>query len=135
MLTEIFGMEWYRVHDEAEQLEHAVSEEFEKKLVEKLGESPLCPHGNRLGIASPRDRRELGWLPLSDVDAGLDVKVESDCERDRDLLEYLHVLGIRPGAQLRMLGRNVDQTVTLEIAGQRVPLGQPAAQKVWVSPA
>ena len=37
MLAEIFGMEWYKVHDEAEQLEHAVSEEFERRLQEKLG--------------------------------------------------------------------------------------------------
>jgi DtxR family Mn-dependent transcriptional regulator len=133
MLTEIFGMEWYRVHEEAEQLEHAVSEEFEKRLVEKLGESPLCPHGNRMGIDSPRERRELGWLPLAEVAPGRQVRVESAFERDRDLLEYLHVLGIRPGARLRMLGRNVDETVTLEVNGERVPLGQPAAQKVWVS--
>ena len=48
MLTEVFGMDWYMVHDEAEQMEHAVSAEFEKKLVEKLGESDECPHGNRL---------------------------------------------------------------------------------------
>ena len=38
MLTEIFGMEWFKVHEEAEQLEHAVSEEFERRLEEKLGD-------------------------------------------------------------------------------------------------
>ena len=38
MLTEIFGMEWYKVHDEAEQLEHAVSADFERRLIEKLGD-------------------------------------------------------------------------------------------------
>jgi len=37
MLTEIFGMEWYKVHEEAEQLEHAVSTDFERRLIEKLG--------------------------------------------------------------------------------------------------
>ena len=37
MLTEIFGMEWYKVHDEAEQLEHAVSADFERRLIDKLG--------------------------------------------------------------------------------------------------
>ena len=40
MLTEIFGMEWYKVHDEAEQLEHAVSEEFERRFIDKLGVQP-----------------------------------------------------------------------------------------------
>ena len=43
MLTEIFGLEWYKVHDEAEQLEHAVSADFERKLAEKLGAGGACP--------------------------------------------------------------------------------------------
>ena len=43
MLTEIFGMEWYKVHDEAERLEHAVSSDFEKLLAGKLGSDLPCP--------------------------------------------------------------------------------------------
>ncbi len=46
MLAEVFGMEWYRVHEEAERLEHAVSAEFEAKLAQKLGPAGTCPHGN-----------------------------------------------------------------------------------------
>src|ERR1700751_4067449 len=57
MLTEIFGMEWYKVHDEAEQLEHAVSTDFEQRLVEKLGTGEACPHGNRALMDKPDDRR------------------------------------------------------------------------------
>jgi DtxR family transcriptional regulator, Mn-dependent transcriptional regulator len=134
MLTEVFGMDWYMVHDEAEQLEHAVSAEFERKLLEKLGNSELCPHGNRLGLDSPKDRRQLGWLPLSEVGMNGAVCVESAFERDRELLEYLNSLGIRPGATVTMISNNIDQTVTLEIGGRTVPLGHAAASKVWVSP-
>src|SRR5437899_9469897 len=47
MLAEIFGMEWYKVHDEAERLEHAVSADFEAKLTEKLGRRGICPHGSQ----------------------------------------------------------------------------------------
>ena len=54
MLTEIFGLEWYKVHDEAEQMEHAVSADFERKLAEKLGAGGVCPHGNMVGMDSPR---------------------------------------------------------------------------------
>ena len=57
MLTEIFGLEWYKVHDEAEQLEHAVSTDFERKLTEKLGNGGACPHGNIVGMDSPEARR------------------------------------------------------------------------------
>src|SRR5229473_4722255 len=60
MLTEIFGMEWYKVHEEAEQLEHAVSADFERRLIEKLGTSEACPHGNRVQRDTPEDRRNRG---------------------------------------------------------------------------
>ena len=66
MLTEIFGMEWYKVHDEAEQLEHAVSGDFERRLVEKLGAGESCPHGNRVGVDTPADRRRRGLKTLDE---------------------------------------------------------------------
>lgn len=135
MLTEVFGMEWYKVHDEAEQLEHAVSAEFERRLQERLGEGEACPHGNRVGRDRPRDRRQRGWLPLDEAAANGPVKVMSVFERDRQLLEYLDGLGIRPGAELRLLGRNVDQTVSLKVEKKPVLLGRAAAAKVWVAPA
>ena len=70
MLTEIFGLEWYKVHDEAEQLEHAVSADFERKLVEKLGNGGVCPHGNIVGMDSPGERRKRGLKPLDEGRAG-----------------------------------------------------------------
>lgn len=134
MLTEIFGMEWYKVHDEAEQMEHAVSADFEQKLHEKLGGNEVpCPHGNRVGIDRPRDRRQRGWMPLDEA-SGV-VEVTSVFERDRQLLEYLDGLGIRPGARLRMLKRNYDETVSLQVRSKDVQLGRAAAAKVWVAPA
>jgi DtxR family Mn-dependent transcriptional regulator len=135
MLTEVFGMDWYRVHEEAEQLEHAVSAEFEKKLLEKLGDGDACPHGNRLGLDSPAERRKNGWAPLSELPAGQGAQVQSAYERDRELLEYLDRLGIKPGSRVKMLSHNVDETYTLEVAGAAVPLGRGAASKVWVKSA
>src|SRR5690242_17626919 len=67
MLTEIFGLEWFKVHDEAEQLEHAVSPEFERKLTEKLGNGGMCPHGNEVGVDSPGERRRRGLKPLAEA--------------------------------------------------------------------
>jgi DtxR family Mn-dependent transcriptional regulator len=134
MLTEIFGMEWYKVHEEAEQLEHAVSEDFERLLVEKLGAGGACPHGSRMGLESARERRERGWRPLAEVKPQARVEVTSVFERDRSLLEYLDRLAIRPGAVLEVLAHNVDQTLTLRVAGKAVQLGEAAAAKVWVKP-
>jgi DtxR family transcriptional regulator, Mn-dependent transcriptional regulator len=57
MLSEVFGMEWYEIHEEAERLEHAVSPAFEAKLKEKLGEGGACPHGNAVLPESPASAR------------------------------------------------------------------------------
>ena len=99
MLTEIFGMEWYKVHDEAEQMEHAVSADFEDRLREKLGEDESCPHGNRVGMDRPQDRRERGWKPLDEISERGVAQVTSVFERDRRLLEYLDGLGDPAGRE------------------------------------
>lgn len=134
MLVEIFGMEWYKVHEEAEALEHAVSEDFERRLVERLGPGGVCPHGNVIGLDTPEERRKRGWMPLGDLAKEGDARVVSVFERDRQLLEYFDRLGIRPGATLQMLSQNYDDTITLMIDGHTVPLGRAAANKVWVEP-
>ncbi len=134
MLTEIFGMEWYKVHDEAEQLEHAVSADFERRLLDRLGTGEACPHGNRVERDTPRDRRDRGWRPLDEVPSASDATVASVFERDRRLLEYLHGIGIHPGAKVKMLATNYDDTLTLRIDGKPVQLGRVAAAKVWVGP-
>jgi hypothetical protein len=60
MLSEVFGMEWHEIHEEAERLEHAVSPAFEAKLKEKLGEGGACPHGNAVLPVSPAERKRRG---------------------------------------------------------------------------
>jgi DtxR family Mn-dependent transcriptional regulator len=133
MLTEIFGMEWYKVHEEAEQLEHAVSSDFERRLIDKLGQSEACPHGNQARVDHPQARRDRGWKPLDEITAGESARVMSVFERDRSLLEYLDALGIRPAADLEMVTRNYDDTLTLRVAGKSIQLGSTAAAKVWVA--
>ncbi len=133
MLTEVFGMEWFKVHDEAEQLEHAVSADFERRLIEKLGSAEgSCPHGNLIGMDTPQDRRQRGLLPLDECAPGDGLTVTSVFERDRKLLEYLDGIGIRPGVSLDVMSQNYDQTVTLRIGGRMIQLGKPVAGKVWV---
>lgn len=132
MLTEIFGMEWYKVHEEAEQLEHAVSADFERRLLEKLGTGEACPHGNRVEGDTPQDRRSRGLKPLDEAPSQAEAKVVSVFERDRRLLEYLNGIGIHPGALVRMMASNYDDTLTLCIEGKPVQLGRSAAAKVWV---
>lgn len=132
MLTEVFGMEWYKVHDEAERLEHAVSEDFAKLLEEKLGAGQACPHGNLVDMDTPAQRRERGWRTLDEVTAEREVTVMSVYERDRQLLEFLNGLAIQPGARLRITGQNYDETVSFQVAGKTGQLGRAVARRVWV---
>ena len=130
MLTEIFNLEWYKVHDEAEQLEHAVSADFEKKLIERLGTESECPHGNLVGMDSPRERRQRGLKPLDEAHVQEFLVVASVFERDRDLLEFLDRAGIRPGVQMEVLG--IAAEVDLRVDHRRVQLERGVASRIWV---
>jgi len=134
MLNEMFGMEWWKVHDEAERLEHAVSPDFEAKLLARLGRGGACPHGNLSEVESPASRRRRGLVLLSEADSGRSYQVSGIHERDRDLLEFLEARGIRPGAKLSLIERNYDKTLSIRAGGRTMVLGRPAADRVWVSP-
>jgi DtxR family transcriptional regulator, Mn-dependent transcriptional regulator len=135
MLSEVFGMEWYKVHDEAERLEHAVSPDFESKLLRKLGSGGACPHGNLSELESPASRRRRGLVLLSRAEPRRPYVVSGIYERDRKLLEFLEERGVRPGARVHVSGRNYDQTLTLSTGAGEVSLGNSAADRVWVTPA
>lgn len=132
MLSEIFGMEWYEIHEEAERLEHAVSPAFEAKLREKLGESGACPHGNAVLPEDPAERKRRGEVPLSEAVEGGCYTVISLQELDPKLLLFLHQTGIGPRQKLRVLHQNYDQTVSIELPAGTSILGRPAAEAVWL---
>jgi DtxR family transcriptional regulator, Mn-dependent transcriptional regulator len=134
MLNEIFGMEWYEIHDEAERLEHAVSPAFEAKLREKLGEGGACPHGNAVLPESPTERKKRGEVPLSEAKAGERYRVTSLQERDSQLLLFLHRMGIGPNQGIKVLSQNYDQTVSIELPAGNSILGRPAAEAIWLRP-
>ena len=131
MLSEIFGMEWYEIHEEAERLEHAISPAFEAKLKERLGEG-ACPHGNAVLPESPEARKRKGELPLSEAPPGRRYVVSSLQERDPQLLLFLHRNGIGPGKSLKVVSQNYDQTVSVELSAGNSILGRPAAEAVWL---
>jgi len=133
MLSEMFGMEWFKVHDEAERLEHAVSPDFEAKLLGKLGRGGACPHGNLSEMESPGSRRRRGLALLSEADAGRRYRISGIYERDRHLLEFLEARDIRPGAELSLTARNYDKTLSIRTSSGTIVLGRPAADKIWVS--
>jgi DtxR family transcriptional regulator, iron-dependent repressor len=132
MLSEIFGMPWYEVHDEAERLEHAVSPAFEALLSRKLGEKGACPHGNSVLPESEEKRKRRGVRALADAPAGAAYTVTSLYERDPGLLRFLHRTGIEPGGTVQVLERNYDKTLAIETSAGRFTIGPASAEKVQV---
>ncbi len=131
MLHEMLGVEWYKVHEEAERLEHSISADVERRLMQKLGVNGACPHGNQIN-KSAANRRNTGLVPLWEAAPSGWLRVAGMHERDRGLLEYFDGLGIRPSARLKVLRRNYDGTLTLRIGNKTTHLGETAAKKVWV---
>lgn len=132
MLSEVFGMEWFEIHAEAERLEHAVSPAFEARLIEKLGEQGTCPHGNTVLPESPAQRRKRGLIQLSEGAENTDYTVTALFERDPKLLVFLYQSGISPNTRVHLVSKNYDKTVSIETPLGAVTLGHPAAERVWV---
>ncbi len=132
MLTDILGFEWWATHEEAERLEHAISPEMERRLVEKLGDPDCCPHGNPM----PGTTRRRWSQPLDQVPLGVAVIVEripDQFEHEPGFLRYLDREGLRPGTTFRLLERN--GALVVEIAGERRTIRRDCGAKVWVRPA
>src|ERR671918_1134883 len=132
-LMEHLGYSWEDVHEEAERLEHAVSDEFTERLAELLGHPERDPHGAPIptsdGALPPEDSR-----PLSSTEAGGRFVVSRVENRDPAVLTYLRGLGLVPGRALRVREvRALDGVVTAEDEdGVSHALGAPLARSILV---
>lgn len=132
LLTEVLGMPWTRVHEEAEKLEHAISPELEKRLLAYFGREGSCPHGNPLVGGLVKLRRRYGARRLSSVREGQTVQVLHVYEKDVPFLEYLDRHRLRPGRRLVVKRRNSVETMEVELGGKALQLGKRAAERIWV---
>ena len=133
MLTDLLGYEWWKTHDEAERLEHAISPEMERRLIERLGDPETCPHGNPM----PGTARRRWSQPLDQAPIGEPVVLEripDQFEHEPGFLEYVDSQGRRPGTTFRLLDRSPDGLV-VEVAGTRRTIRADCGAKVWVRPA
>lgn len=113
-LAEVVGVPWDEVHDEAEVLEHSLSDRLEARIDALLGHPAHDPHGDPIPPRSgPHDER---WAdPLTAAPTGARFRIERVSDRDPDALRYLAGIGLRPG-------------VLIDV-GERAPFGGP----LWVS--
>jgi DtxR family transcriptional regulator, Mn-dependent transcriptional regulator len=134
LLIDVIGLEWSRAHEEAELLEHGISPEVVRLLLERFGRESRCPHGVPLLGGMARLRRRHGAVRLSVVDAGHSYEVLRVYEKDPRFLEFLEARKLRPTARLRVIERQYDETMAV-IVGQgsaRLHLGKPATERIWV---
>src|SRR5206468_8449507 len=112
-LTDVLGVPWDEVHEEAERLEHAMSPVLEERMLAAIGDARTCPHGHPIAAGA----REEGVL-LADVEPGADVRVLRFENEAEDLLHYLKRSGLEPGLEGRLAGAGDDELV-VEHAGGR----------------
>jgi len=135
-LVDVLGYRWDQVHDEAEVLEHAVSDFMVDRIDQHLGYPDRDPHGDPIPRADGTIHRPAAVL-LGHVGAGENVHVERISDSDPELLQFFAHHGIRFGTELRTLPpAPFSETVHVEVAGGGpvLPLGRAAAEAVWVRP-
>lgn len=131
-LKEIMGYSWADLHEEAEHLEHHISEEFENRIDQMLGYPTHDPHGDPIPT---RDGKVAARVDdqLSDAKAGAKLEVRRVSDTDPDLLHYLEDMGLLPGAKVEILKKEpFDGPITVQIEQAEKTLGFVVAQKVFV---
>ncbi|HEY1286459.1 MAG TPA: metal-dependent transcriptional regulator [Solirubrobacterales bacterium] len=105
-LTDVLGIPWDEVHEEAERLEHAMSPVLEERMLAAIGDAKTCPHGHPIVEGA----REEGVL-LADVKPGADVRVLRFENEAEEILHYLKGTGIHPGLEGKIESSDADEVV------------------------
>lgn len=133
-LAEALGYDWDEVHEEAERLEHHVSEELEQRMERVLGYPQFDPHGDPIPS-------KTGTLPtvddiaLTDVGDGVVGKVSRVSDRDAEQLRHLASLGVKPGVTLRVIGHlPFEGPIHIEIDGTEQMLSLTLARGIRFLP-
>jgi DtxR family Mn-dependent transcriptional regulator len=122
-LSESLGVPWDRVHDEAEVLEHVLSEELEELIAAKLGNPTHDPHGDPIPTADG-EIDEAPTRALSDLDPGARGVFVRVSDSDPDMLRYLAERGIAPGDRFEVLQREpFEGPLTVRFGGSSHVLG------------
>jgi DtxR family transcriptional regulator, Mn-dependent transcriptional regulator len=126
-LTDVLGIPWDEVHEEAERLEHAMSPVLEERMLAAIGDAKTCPHGHPI-VAGTR----IEGVPLADVVEGASVKVLRLENEAEDLLHYLKGAGLDPGLEAKVKEGVGDEVVLDAGDGHEVRVLRTVAETVSV---
>lgn len=132
-LTEVLGLPWVKVHEEAEVWEKVISADVEAAMWEKIGDAKTCPHGNPIpgaGYRAPRVR------PLAEVAVGESFPLErisEELELDRDVMDFLDISALHPGATIEVISEAPGGVLTVKVEdGSPVGVGRFVAERLFV---
>jgi len=131
-LVQTLGYSWDNVHEEAEKLEHVISEDFEGRIAAAMGHPLRDPHGELIPTADlkmPSDES----TPLSLLRPGQTAIIQSVKAADSDLLRYLSGLGLVPGTEIEVKDYSpFDHNLTLKVGRKTIILGIGVTRKIYV---
>lgn len=132
-LTEVLELPWVKVHEEAEVWEHAISDDVEEAMWDKLDNPRTCPHGNPIPGAGYRPPMVEPISQLSGRVAELE-RISEELELDDEIMDFLDTNQLRPGAKVELSARTPDGIVTVRVNGhQQVGLSPFIADRVYVA--
>jgi len=122
-LVAFLGYTWDTVHDEAERLEHAVSDQLVERMASVLGHPSVDPHGDPIPDVDGAIH-EPASTPLSELPEGILVELRRVDESDPERLRYIASIGLRPGARVIVVDRQpFHGPITIEVEGQSHVIG------------
>lgn len=131
-LAEALGVPWDRVHEEAEKLEHVISEDLEDRMAAALGDPQFDPHGAPIPSRAGDVYRHNSGNLVERV-AGDKLRIVEVDDNDPELLRYLGELGLYPGTEITLLAcAPFDGPLTLHINDKEYNLGYRAAKSILV---
>jgi DtxR family Mn-dependent transcriptional regulator len=131
-LVRTLGYGWDEVHEEAERLEHVISERLEERIFQLLGRPELDPHGHAIPTREGKVR-PVSKRPLSECIAGEEVTVEVVSDEDADRLRELERRHLVPGARLKVIsGTQFESPIEAELGRRRISVPLGLARSVFV---
>jgi len=131
-LVQTLGYSWDEVHEEAERLEHVISEDFERRIAAAMGHPVRDPHGEPIpteDLKMPLDES----MPLSALRLGQTATIKRVKASDKNLLRYLEGLGLVPGARIEIKDYSpFDHNLTIEVAHNSFVLGLNITSQIFV---
>lgn len=133
-LVKALGYRWDEVHDEAERLEHAASNDLIDRMAEAIGEPATDPHGAPIP-SREGSVKEAQYRALSELDPGMVADVMQVEDEDPELLRYLTELAIAPGSVVRITARApFGGPITVQVDKRSRQIGPALANRVLVRP-